>query len=663
MVSIRMRPRYQSVALMLSFPNPRKNDGLNASGVLTEVSKAAASPCPRVRFHGDGGQLAALAAGDLSSGLGAMLASEVGSFPDASLPPDEIRIDLDDSAASAGPGLIALEGDSFDVSREGGGAGSIVIRAGTARGLIHAASNLLEKLGAQFSPGVAPSYPRIDRARVAALEPWRVIPAFKRRAFVSDIMTWNYNFADRLDLHLRHDREFIPWMARRGINAFSYIRHAHDTRLKIDEVAPLLRERGIDAEYGGHVLQLLLPRDRFAEHPEYFPAGDDGLRTPQGNLCVSNPDAVAIVRTGALAYVHDYPDNALLHIWGADVRRGAWCRCGQCRELPPQIQYMNVTNAIARALADDANAPAVAYLAYHDTIDPHPGLSPLGNVWFEWAPRERCYSHAIDDPLCEINPRYLESLKRYLEIFNGRGHVFEYYADAILFGGLGFATPAVIASDLRAYLSLGITSISCLTFGAYSAMAYPVNLEAFVRGSRDPDFEPATTLVDIASGRHPRCAPEMAAAYGAVERASKLCLDYADVMHPVIPPEKAARKRDELREAALIFNEAIAAADQIAPRLDTSLSDAEKDLWRYSSDVLAGLSDYLAAFGLAGADRWTGGKAAIAKVAHAIGRIRAIDLEIKGTWGAYDLEWIREIWLGALARGLDGGGKPLEELF
>ncbi len=207
-----------------------------------------------------------------------MLASEVGSSPDASMPRAELRIDLGDSApcAPAAPG--ALEGDSFDVSRQGGGAGSIVIRAGTERGLIHAASNLLEKLGADFPPGVAPSYPRVDSARVGALRPWRVTPAFKRRAFVSDIMTWNYNFADRLDLHLRHDREFIPWMARRGINAFSYIRHAHDTRLKIDEIAPLLRERGIDAEYGGHVLQLLLPRDRFAEHPEYFPAGDDAVR-------------------------------------------------------------------------------------------------------------------------------------------------------------------------------------------------------------------------------------------------------------------------------------------------------------------------------------------------------------------------------------------------
>lgn len=618
---------------------------------------------PRVRFSAAASQVAAVAADDLAIGLAAMLGAEGESAADPSLPPAEIRIDLSRSVTSAHAAPIANEGDSFDVSREGDPAGSIVIRAASERGLIHAASSLLEKLGAQFPPGVSPSYPRIDPARITALEPFRVTPAFRRRAFVSDIMTWNYTFPDRLELHLRHDREFIPWMARRGINTFSYIRHAHDTLLKIDEVAPLLRSRGIGVEYGGHVLQLLLPRERFADHPEYFPAGDDGGRVALGNLCVSNPDAVALVREGALDYVRRHPENELLHIWGADVHRGAWCRCAQCRDLPPQLQYMKIVNAIADALASDSNAPPVAYLAYHDTIEPHPGLKPRENVWFEWAPRERCYSHALDDPACEINPRLLDSLKRYLEIFNGRGHIFEYYADAILFGGLGFATPAIVSRDLRLYRALGLTSISCLTFGAYSVMAYPVNLEAFVRGSRDPDFEPDVTVVDMSTGRHPRCAPEMAAAYRAIERASRLCLDYADVMHPVMPPEKAARKRDQLREAALIFNEAIAAADQISRSSETVLADAEKDLWRYSSDVLAGLSDYLGALEQTGVHRKIWGEAAITRVTDAVKHIRSIDNEIKGTWGAYDLEWLRELWLRGLQRGLDGDGKPAEELF
>src|SRR5258708_17493406 len=192
---------------------------------------------PRIRFSASAREVATLAARELSSGLTAMFGVEVGSSAAASLAPTEIRIDLSNSADSAPADPIALDGDSFDISR---GAESITIRAGTERGLVHAASNLLKKLGAQFPPGVSPSYLRIDSARLAALEPFRVTPAFKRRAFISDIMTWDYNFPDRLDLHLRHDREFIPWMARLGIHAFSYICHAHHPRLKIDEVAPLL---------------------------------------------------------------------------------------------------------------------------------------------------------------------------------------------------------------------------------------------------------------------------------------------------------------------------------------------------------------------------------------------------------------------------------------
>ena len=590
-----------------------------------------------------------------------MLGIEVASSTDAALSHTEIRIELGDSAASADPPSIALEGDSFDVSR---GGESIVIRAGTERGLIHATSNLLEKLGAQFPPGVAPSYPRIEPGRLAALEPWHVTPAFKRRAFISDIMTWNYSHPgpSRIASAPRPRIHPVDGAARASTRSRTFgtrtTRGSRSTKSR-----RFCASTGSASSTAGTCCKSCCRAIAFGEHPEYFPAADDGVRAARGNLCVSNPDAVALVRQGALAYVRDHPENELLHIWGADVRRGAWCRCGQCRELPPQIQYMEVVNAIAAELATEPKAPPIAYLAYHDTIEPHPGLKPRDNVWFEWAPRERCYSHAIDDAACEINPRYLESLKRYIDIFKGRGHIFEYYADAILFGGLGFATPSIVAHDLRAYQRLGITSVSCLTFGAYSVMAYPVNLEAFVRGAQNPDFDPDATLLETAAGRHPRCSSEMAAAYRAVERASKLCLDYADVMSPVMPPEKAARKLNELREAALTFNEAIAAADQIASSADTRLADAEKELWRYSSDVLAGMSDYLGALQQTGVHRQIWGAAAITRVTDAIGHIRSIDPEIKGTWGAYDLEWIREMWLRALQRGLDGIGKPSEELF
>ncbi len=166
--------------------------------------------------------------------------------------------------------------------------------------MLHAAYDLLDRIGARFVPGAPPNFPKLEPAEIGESE---ALPGDagvqSGAAFVSDIMTWNYTHPDRLELHLAFDREFIPWMARRGINAFEYIRHAHDTRLRIDELTPLYHSYGVGLEYGGHVLQMLMPREQFASHPEYFPTAKDGTRMARGNLCVSNPEAIRIVCEGA----------------------------------------------------------------------------------------------------------------------------------------------------------------------------------------------------------------------------------------------------------------------------------------------------------------------------------------------------------------------------
>ncbi|HEY2523880.1 MAG TPA: DUF4838 domain-containing protein, partial [Candidatus Binataceae bacterium] len=547
----------------------------------------------------------------------------------------------------------------------------LVVAGASARAVLHGVYDLLGRLGARFALGRAPALPRVESAQLDALGPYRVTPAFSRRAFASDIMTWHYEDPARLQTHVAHDHEFAAWMGHRGINAFEYIRHDQDTRLKIDEVAPMLARRGIEPEYGGHVLPLLLPRERFAEHPEYFPCGDDGQRKRDGNLCVSSVAALDLVRAGAVGMVRQNPEMATLHIWGADVRGGAWCRCGGCAALSPQLQYMRVVNEVAAALAGEgAAAPPAAYLAYHDTLEPDPALRPLDNVWFEWAPRERCYRHAIDDPACTVNPRYRESLERYLDLFDGRGHVFEYYADAILFGGMGCAIPSTVVRDLNAYHRMGLRSISCLTFGAFSALAYPVNLETFARATRSLGIDYGAALDETATARHPGCSAAMAQAYNAVARASALALTYGDVMLPPAESAGAAERRERLLEAAAQMRVGVAAARAIASGAAAGASadaavrmelaakrdlevGAERDLWEYSVETLEGLAQWLLARTLTGAERHAVGAQAIEKVGRAIRHLREIDSARKGTWVTYDLERLHEIWLEKLKRRLD----------
>jgi hypothetical protein len=260
-----------------------------------------------------------------------------------------------------------------------------------------------------------------------------------------------------------------------------------------------------------------------------------------------------------------------------------------------------------------------------------------------------------------VNPRYLESLRRYIDLFDGRGAVFEYYADAILFGAMGLATASTIVRDLNAYHRMGLRSISCLTFGAFSALAYPVNLETFARATRSLDIDSETGVDEIAAARYPECAAAMARAYRAVARASAMALTYGAAMRPPPEPAGAAQRRARLLEAAAAMRDGVAAAQAIisggagerggaAMRLEVG---AERDLWEYSAETLEGLAQWLQARTLTGAERRVTGARAIEKIERAVRHVREIDPALKGTWGAYDMERLHGIWTERLKRSLD----------
>jgi len=603
-----------------------------------------------VTYPATGGALTATAAHELATGLSAMLGRVFTPRESESIAEHRIVIDTDAEASQHAESTgDSLRADAFRITPAGV---TIEITAGSDRGLLHGAYDLLESLGASFEPWRDPAYIRIDESVLRAIVPHQFTPGFDRRAIVSDLMTWHYDLPDRLAEHLAHDRLFTGWMTARGLNAFMFIRHARDSRLRIDELAPILDARGIDAEYGGHVLELLMPRGLYADHPEYFPADETGARRNRGNLCVSNPDALASVRNGAATWMRGYPENRMLHIWGADLWDGGWCRCAGCGDLSPQVQYLAAVNAVAENESAAGGIP-IAYLAYHDTLEPDPRLRPRDNVWFEWAPRERCYSHAIDDPDCARNRRYFGWLRRYLDLFDGRGVIFEYYADAILFGGLGFATPDVIVRDLAAYHSLGIRSISCLTFGAFSVLAYPTNLETFARATRSLELEPPPPAERAAMWRHPEHVDEMAEAYRIVERASKLVLTYGDVMRPFGIGDASPASPADIRAAAALMVRAAAAAAAIAGEHRDSMATAERDQWRFSGETLTALADYISARARPDYSGRADGLAAVGRIEVALDILRSADAEWKGTWGRYDVERFHKVWIEGLRRRLE----------
>ena len=98
------------------------------------------------------------------------------------------------------------------------------------------------------------------------------------------------------------------------------------------------------------------------------------------------------------------------------------------------------------------------FLAYHDTMFPGKQIDPPRRSFLLFAPRERCYGHALDDNNCPRNRHYLQALQEWTGTFRefDDNHTFEYYFDQILFRGMYPFVPSVIIDDARVYESHAI---------------------------------------------------------------------------------------------------------------------------------------------------------------------------------------------------------------
>jgi len=147
-----------------------------------------------------------------------------------------------------------------------------------------------------------------------------------------------------------------------------------------------------------------------------------------------------------------------IHAWAADLPGGGWCLCPSCRAFSVEDQAMLSMRLLAEAVRESEFDTKIPVLAYHDTMFPGIQFAAPKESFLLFAPRERCYGHALNDPDCQQNKYYLQSLKEWMVKFSGinDAHTFEYYFDQILFRGMYPFLPTVIAKDMDTYQEAGI---------------------------------------------------------------------------------------------------------------------------------------------------------------------------------------------------------------
>ncbi len=245
------------------------------------------------------------------------------------------------------------------------------------------------------------------------------------------------------------------------------------------------RSLGIEIEYEFHAASYLLPRELFADHPDYFRMDENGKRTPDLNLCVSNEEALSIVVKRAAELAKKlYKSTPNYYFWLDDIKNKS-CRCPRCRALSPSDQQLTVMNAIVKELQKSVKNARLAYLAYFECIDTPKTARPADGIFLEYAPIER----DMHKRLSETEGEETNRIRDLLSYFGKEASkVLEYWLDNSLFSK--WKKPPVrflpdselIKDDISYYLDLGfeyITSFACFLGEDYEDLYGEADISSF----------------------------------------------------------------------------------------------------------------------------------------------------------------------------------------
>jgi len=295
--------------------------------------------------------------------------------------------------------------------------------------VLHAVYGLLETLGCVWlHPWEGGEIiPRVARIELPIGE--RVFePAMVHREF-TNLMPIDRSYA----LH-------IDWMAKQRFNrlmVFANIEGSVERYLELLE--PEVVARGMRATMGHHSFRYFLPpADHFADHPEWY-ALLEGARSPDGQLCTSNPEVAERVAEAVCGFFAAHEQIEMIGLWPNDGF--GWCECPECAALEPQQPsrfwpqyprrtdtYLRFVNAIAERVAQEHPDRRLSALAYVNYAEAPLSVEPAENVAVCFAPFLRCLKHPVAPEVdCErMNAAYAHELKRWREVTRNDLYLFCY---------------------------------------------------------------------------------------------------------------------------------------------------------------------------------------------------------------------------------------------
>jgi len=192
------------------------------------------------------------------------------------------------------------------------------------------------------------------------------------------------------------------WAVRNKING---------TQTRLDE------RRGGKIAYSHFVHtfnSILHPDQHFGAHPEYFSMIRGKRAGGRTQLCLTNPEVVAIAKKTVRCWIQQAPNATIFSVSQNDWNN--YCTCPKCKALDDKEgshagTMIHFVNQIARDIAADHPDKLISTLAYHYTRTPTTHVRPEPNVTVRLCTIECDFARPLDKSSHPQNIKFVKDIR------------------------------------------------------------------------------------------------------------------------------------------------------------------------------------------------------------------------------------------------------------
>ena len=322
-------------------------------------------------------------------------------------------------------------------------------------------------------------------------------PLLKRRGFIQEF-PFDEETPDLLD-----------WMAKNKLNYLLTWMKYYDALS--DELKQAALDRGIAIESGHHNFNYWIPGKKYGStNPEFFAEIGGKRISPSGNselllseqLCTTNPALRAEIVRRMVEYCEAHPEIKTISLIPNDGF--GWCECENCSKFYDKNRkgdfysvsaHVYRANAIYHNMIKDISARLhelrpdirLTFCAYVNYCAPSENFFLTPGLAVHMAPYWRCINHAIDDPACETNARYLEDIRKWCAVKQGgEVNIYEYFMGVNFYLSLPMIHWEKMFREMQVYNESGVDGI-LTQFHVSHWTVYGMNYRFMAQAARNED--------------------------------------------------------------------------------------------------------------------------------------------------------------------------------